>query len=265
MRLALATICLNEMQWLPKSLEQHSQWPGLVGWVIVEGADVTYAELNPHLVRDGLSVDGTTELLEEQPDVTYIKHGLFSHPDPAQAKCVIRNRYMEEMERLRPTHVLVLDADEFYSRSDQERVTRCMSRSRHLAFTFRQRHIYRPFTQELVGGYWAVPHTRGWAWSSGAQYVRNHNFLEDDRGFLTKRLLRADRLADSPQCVHMGYAGDVPLRAAKHRYYEVRGESSSRPMYVACRRGWERGELPRGVRIASYKGPVPECFACCLA
>jgi hypothetical protein len=260
-RLALATICLNEMEWLPRSIAQHSSWPGLVGWVVVEGADVTYARVNPSLVRDGLSVDGTTEFLQTAP-VTYIQHGLFGHHDPAQAKCVIRNRYMEAMEQIRPTHVLVLDADEFYSHADQAKLSTALRiHSRHRAFTFKQRHICRDFGWELMGGYWAVPHTRGWRWESGARYVRNHNFLESNGAYLTDKLLRLDRLGRGPTCVHMGYASSVQLRTAKHRYYEVRGEAKTREMYVNCRRAWELGApLPHGARIARYTGPIPECF-----
>ena len=35
MRIMLATMCLNEMQWLPFLFKQHKDWPGLVSWTFV--------------------------------------------------------------------------------------------------------------------------------------------------------------------------------------------------------------------------------------
>ena len=37
--IALATLALNEMEWLPLLWEQHRAWPGMVRWVFVEAAD----------------------------------------------------------------------------------------------------------------------------------------------------------------------------------------------------------------------------------
>ena len=49
MRIVLATLLLNEMEWLPKLYEQHKDWPGLCGWVFVEAADRVYANVNPEV------------------------------------------------------------------------------------------------------------------------------------------------------------------------------------------------------------------------
>jgi hypothetical protein len=65
-----------------------------------------------------------------------------------------------------------------------------------------------------------------------------------------------------PECVHLGFASGGKARAAKHRYYEARGESRTRAMYVECRRAWERGQLPVGASVIPYTGPIPEVFRC---
>src|SRR4051794_7463634 len=38
MSVLLATLCINEMEWLPRLYEQHKDWPGMAGWVFVEAA-----------------------------------------------------------------------------------------------------------------------------------------------------------------------------------------------------------------------------------
>lgn len=107
MRVMLATLCLNELQWLPYLYEQHKEWPDLVNWTFVESADVSYAKVNPSRVsKDGLSVDGTSEYLHSlaklDKRVTYIPHGFCSSPDKAQAKCQARNRYLRISDEVKP-------------------------------------------------------------------------------------------------------------------------------------------------------------------
>lgn len=289
MKIMLATICLNEMEWLPRLYEQHKNWPGLVKWVFVEAADVTYMKQNPSLVRDwGLSTDGTTGQLltfhENDPKIHYIPHGFTSHPtDPAQGKCQARNRYLEIADRVQPDWIVVIDADEFYTYEGQKDVTLLCQQSqdamKHLGIRIRQRHIWRPvdglplLDQEVVGGYWSVPHTRVWKYVPGMRYSQSHNWPNDNEGRMDRLTLRTDQILNdiySPlQCVHMGYASNPTTRAAKHRYYTARGEGNEagrlgrlRRMYVDCRKAWEEWQpgrpLPHGAEIIPYQGPQPE-------
>lgn len=293
MKLMLCTLCLNEMEWLPKLYEQHKDWPDVVSWVFVEAADEVYARTSPDMVsNEGLSVDGTSSFLSElassgNPNVTYIPHGFSTHQrDMAQGKCEARNRYLEVADYVKPDFILVLDADEFYCRKDQERINQIFSASalRYNAFIFRWRSIWRPpsvadqplFSQEVLGQVWSVPSCRGWRWSEGIRYSLNHNTPTMLGGISLgdgNRFMRYDQLTPHsydlgqfPQCIHLGFTASLKTRAAKHRYYEARGEGTTdhRGKFVDCRRAfetWEPGQtLPHGAKVVPYDGPIPECF-----
>jgi hypothetical protein len=251
----------------------------MVQWVFVEGADRVYAQCNPSNVRDGLSTDGTTEWLEElarsDDRIVHTKLGLFGTSDPAQSKCVARQKYLDAAESVRPDAVWVVDADEFYSRDTQLRTMLMLERDLHgpcTGFMLKQRHLWRPACiasrklgeLEAVGGYWSVPHCRGWRWLPGMRYCRNHNWPEVGSKLLNSAVLRYNRIYGSPECIHTGYASRTVVRAAKHRYYEARGESSSRRMYVDCRRAyetWQLGQrLPHGASVVPFVGELPEAL-----
>lgn len=298
MRVMLATLCLNEMEWLPHLYEQHKNWPGLVRWCFVESADVTYARANPERVsKDGLSVDGTTEFLESlaktDPFVTHIKHGFCSAPQIDQAKCQARQCYLDDAKGVSPHILVVLDADEFYSSRCQALLCAiCESAPNGWAYLFPQRHLWYPYrspeekpglsalcTQEVIGGYWDVPHFRVWRWNPQMRYLKNHNWPEDANGtFFTRGALRFDssraqrRAAfrynrdEFPACVHTGFCSLIADRKAKHSYYIARGEGTGdrRKMYLDCRTAYEEWTpgrtLPHGARVVPYNGPIPEVF-----
>jgi len=279
-RVMLATLCLNEMEWLPKLVDQHIDWPGMVGWVFVEAADLVYARINPTRVTgSGLSVDGTTEFLRTVATTdlrfAHVEHGFTQHADPAQGKCAARNRYLEFAEELRPDFVVVVDADEFYPREMQERINAEMvSNDEPTGWCFRHREIWNPpscndptFTHEIVGGFWEIPYARCWRWTAGMRYESNHNTPSDGKGLMDRALLRRDRDPFAPYFVHTAFASRLADRRAKHRYYERRGERSDpkRRWYTESRSAWEAWQpgdtLPKGARVVSYNGIVPECFS----
>lgn len=279
MRVMLATICLNEMEWLPRLVEQHKDWPGLAGWCFVEGCDPVYAETNPSMVtEDGLSIDGTTEFLEglDFRGVCVIHAGEVRQMGD-QGKCQLRNQYLRAVDtslsKYAPDVIVQIDADEFYTREDQRRINELAMfyfypGSPVTSIMLRQRHIWRPpcwthpqcrperhepeevFSHEVVGGYWHVPHTRIWRYVPGMLHVCNHNWPEVNGQYLTANIARIDldpSHAERPQCVHLGYASAGTSRTAKHSYYIARGEGAEggrigqkRSMYVECREAWER-------------------------
>lgn len=282
--LMLATLCLNEMEWLPKLYEQHKDWPGLKKWVFVESADRCYAKANPTLVsKEGLSVDGTTEFLREiyknDHRVEYVPLGFSSHPDKAQGKVESRNAYARIAEAINPDYLLVLDADEFYCRETQPAIVECMEKgftdsgSRRYAYVFRQREIWRPpsiadrplFDLEIKGSLWNITHARGWKWFSGLKYYE-HNHLEPfpkyyNTGTSVERFLEPTH----PQYIHLGFASSGPMRLAKNAYYVQRGEQNDgHGKHVICReafRTWKAGEAtPFNSYIVKYDGPIPEAF-----
>jgi glycosyltransferase involved in cell wall biosynthesis len=275
MKLALCTLVLNEMEWLPKLYEQHKNWPGLVEWVFVEAADKVYAETNPELVSaDGLSVDGTTEYLTRlaaiDKRITHIKYGFTKHKDPALGKVAARQAYLDYLVDIRPEFIMILDADEFYMQADQSIINNIMesedSSTRHFCFQFT--HPWHPaciqeeplFTLEVVGGFWDMRHTKGIRWSTGLRYAGNHQRPEDPD--LAGNL----KFYSEPSCIHMAFAASHTLRKAKNDYYKARGEAADRRRRWYCEsrsmfETWKPGDsLPRGAEVKWYRGPIPECF-----
>lgn len=283
MKVALCTLVLNEMEWLPKLYEQHKDWPNIERWIFVESADRVYAQSNPHLVSpEGLSTDGTTEFLNtlsrKDMRVTHIRHGFCGGSDRAQGKCEARNRYLEEMEDVAPSMFMVLDADEFYPKDFQVQITNIFRRkSPHFtAFVYRHREIWYPqyvrdlglplLNLEVSGGFWDIPYCRCWKWFHGLSYSQNHNTPHLGSLGLDKSMKRYDKVGDLPYFVHMGFASTVETRAAKNRYYEERGEKvdKKRSWYCesrSCFESWKPHDiLPRGARVTPYDGLIPECF-----
>ena len=283
MSILLATLCLNEIEHLQNLYVQHKDWPGLGYWVFVESADRYYAKANPDMVsKEGLSIDGTSQFLrslaEKDPRVVYIPHGFSANEDPAQGKVESRQQYLRIANEVKPSFIFVLDADEFYTYDGQDQITRLMDQSSRTAtgFRFKHRYPWRPnsilsqplFDLEVIGAYWSIPHVRGWRFYPGMRYASNHNWPETKDGLtLSKRVIRYDAMpSPNPECAHLAFASSHRVRAAKHKYYIVRGEglSDGRQMYVDCRASfetWKPGKkLPHGASIIKYTGPIPEVF-----
>lgn len=296
----LATLALNEMEWLPKLYAQHANWPGLVSWVFVEAADAVYRQANVYaeaglVSRESLSTDGTTDFLRElagkDSRVIYLPHGVTeNNADPANGKCAARNRYLEVADTVRPDFVLVLDADEFYTHRDQAEGLRLatLDPGRRDGYCFRYRHPWFPpyhqpvyegllppypvfFSQEVRGGFWAMQHCHLWRWSPGLRYSAFHMTPQTPDGvMLSQRMAKLEDLAyspaDGPECIHMAFASSKKLREAKHRYYAARGEAADRKRrwYVQSRESWSTwtpgATIPHGAEVVPYAGQVPEVF-----
>jgi hypothetical protein len=273
----LATLALNEMEWLPKLYKQHKDWPNLIQWVFVESADRMYTQAHPELVSpSGLSIDGTTDFLADlarsDSRVIHIPYGFCSHPDPALGKVTARQQYLDAAEKIRPEFIIVLDADEFYCKGDQALMSGLLKignrEIRHFCFQFT--HIWHTphmanlplFSYEITGGFWDMRHAKGIRWSPGLRYCRHHQRPENRDGYGRMVYL------EQPHCIHMAFASNPTLRLAKHDYYVERGEGKGdgRQSYVVSRnlyRCWYPGflaRLPPGVSIHKYEGPIPEVF-----
>lgn len=302
MRVMLCTLVLNEMEWLEKLVEQHKDWPGLVRWVFVEGSDPIYRESNPGAVSDGmkLSTDGTTEFLRDlcQRTDAFIQHcrvqvERYPSADAAQYKCDLRNAYLQTAETMKPDLLVILDADEFYTREDQQLINDIVERCpKSNAWRLRQREIWRPpflqvdeipggvpgfplLSYEVTGGYWDMVHTRFFRWEPGLRYVDNHNWPTNRKGeYQLHAQVKLENgivvttdvgtISRVPQCVHLGFASKN--RKAKTDYYVARGEGirDDRQVKINCCRAWETWRpgdtLPHGAKVIPYQGPVPECF-----
>lgn len=286
MKIALVTLCLNEMEWLPRLWEQHKDWPDLCAWVFVEAADAEYAKANPGMVSSsGLSVDGTTSFLstisKAQDDarypLTYIPHGFSSGPSAERGKCAARQRYFDVLEDMRPDFVIMLDADEFYAKEDQRKVNEYLEAmpKQHTSAIFRKREIWRPPSiahepvprWEAYRGFWGIPCCHWWRWESGMHHRDCHNTPTLPSGEPVNRSAKwYDKDPNAPQMLHMGFASKARTRLAKNRYYADRGESTDplRSWHVEARAEWEAWtpgkQLLRGGVVVPYYGPIPEVF-----
>ena len=271
------------MEHLARLYAQHKDWPGLKQWVFVEAADAIYADSNPHMTTAaGLSVDGTTEFLQElqktDDRVRYIPFGFTSHSNPAQGKCAARTSYLAAADKVKPQFIVVLDADEYYCKQTQRQLMTAMAtaESKWKGFCFKHRHPWHPpsishlplFSHEVVGGFWDIPLCRGWRWQIGLRYRANHNTPETSGGLLLdEQLLRLYGQKGCPECIHMAFTSAVHCRRAKHQYYVARGEGRTdhRQWYVDSRAAYETwrpgATLPNNARVIKYNGPIPECFA----
>lgn len=280
MSVMLVTLCLNETEWLPRLVEQHRSWPELSTWVFVEAADQAYAKANPSMVTpDGFSVDGTTEFLSKlcstrDPRFRYIAHGFSQNPDYAKGKCEARQRYFDVAEQIRPEFVIMVDADEFYTREDQGRVLEWMRRyPTYDSFVFRKREVWRPpsisasstLFYEVVGGFWNIPCCHWWRWRQGMNHRDCHNTPSLKDGMpVNRNMMWLDKEPSAPQMIHCGFAASEKSRKAKNKYYADRGEAvdGARSWYVESRKAWETWKpgdrLPRGAEVILYDGPRPE-------
>lgn len=282
-KILLATLCLNEMEWLDKLYTQHKAWEGLVSWVFVEAADTSYTAANPQMVtKDGLSVDGTTEFLEklarEDNRICHIKFGHSKHADVAQGKAPARSAYLQVADYIHPDWIIILDADEFYTNDAQERVSAYLDSSHAKSFDavcFRQREIWRApsivdkplFSYEVIGGLWKMHHCHCWKWRWGLTYGRSHVWPQNQQGkMMNANMDMADRLGNTPEWVHLGWASQASTRLAKTRYYVQRKEGvrDGRQRHMVCRMAWENWKpgmiLPYGAAVVPYHGPIPEIF-----
>lgn len=277
-KIVLASIVLNEAEFIPRSLEQHLDWPGLVQWVFVEGATRIYGARNPDAVTPGgLSTDATGDLLLQASRVseliTYVPFGWADGPE-GQQKRTLRNAYCEIADRFDADLLIVVDGDEFYSKADQAKIAQHVLRNPDFdAWIYPQRHLWRPpsiaeqdpMAFEVTGGYWAIPHTRVWRLVKGARYEENHNHLTYPGKQAKQNRVWRPKNGD-PECIHLGFARDGEHRARTNAYYVARGEGSedgfNRQWYVDCRSAWEtwtpEDGLPHGAEVVPYEGPVPE-------
>lgn len=277
MKVALCSLVLNEEEFLSRNYDQHKDWPGLISWIFIEAADPLYATANPGMVEtNGSSTDCTRTILEKLRNkdrrVVYDQFGWMKTNNPAQAKTQGRDQYLNYLEDTRPDFFVVIDADEFYTYTDQQRINGLVADTNFLSYRLRQRHLWRPpslgengrFEYEAIGGYWAVPHVRVFRWQSGLRYRYDHNYPQGKNYHPLQNLYEGTK--SDPECIHLGFTRERVNRVATNKYYQERGEGKGdgRDKYVSCRASWETwqpGEtLPAGAKVVTYDGPVPECY-----
>lgn len=271
-KFSVCLIALNEAEYIEYNLKQIYDWDCCHEIIIVEGSVALYPKEN--LSPDGLSGDGTTKLLKDFPDpqnkIKYVS-GTFKD------KIEQRNEYAK---RVTGTHVLVLDADEFYTTESLELLKQDVMQHPNaelFAFDFSQNmskrtyfHLWYSFKQHAVGGYWDVPHNRIYKWTPGTTYTgndHNHPTKPDGKKMIAYNVKTVETRA---KCVHTGFAKSVKNQKDKNAFYVNRGEGKEkdpkvrarRQMYVDCRRAYEKWKpgqkLPHGAKVLAFDEVLPE-------
>lgn len=271
-KFSICIIALNEAEYIQYTLQQIYDWDCCHEIIIIEGSVDLYPKTN--LSKDGLSGDGTTELIKNFPDpenkIRYVS-GVFKD------KVEQRNEYAK---RVTGTHVLVLDADEFYSQTSLEKLKQDVLNNPNaelFMFDFSQDlakrtyyHLWYNFQQHVVGGYWDIPHNRIYKWTEGTRYIGNdHNHPTKPDG---TKLIKEEVVAikTSAECIHTGFVKLVKNQKDKNDFYVNRGEGKEkdrrlrdlRQMYVNCRRAYENWTpktiLPHKARVLAFSGVLPE-------
>jgi len=270
-KFTICVIALNEAEYVEYNLEQLYAWDCCHQIIIIEGSVENYPK--DHLSEGGLSGDGTTDILKSWADrdkVTYIS-GTF--PD----KIAQRNEYAR---RVTGTHVLVVDADEFYSdqalrdlKEDVMMNPDCELFMFNFSADMSKRtyfHLWHTFQQHAIGGYWDIPHNRVYKWTPGSRYEgTDHNHPTKPDG---KKLIRSqvEALFTRCVCVHTGFVKNVQNQRDKNQFYLNRGEGKEldptirrrRQMYIDCRMSYEtwkpRRGLPHGASVQPFTHALPE-------
>lgn len=271
-RFSVCIIALNEAEYLRSTLDQVYHWDACHEIIIVEGSDRLYPK--EHLSPDGLSGDGTTEIIRNYPDpkkkIKYIS-GVYTD------KIEQRNEYAK---RITGNYALILDADEFYTRDDLDRIVQDAEANPEVElFTFdfshdlSQRtyyHLWYNFQQHVLGGYWDIPHNRIYKWTPGTLYKdgdHNHPVKPNGAKMIAPRV---KALASRAKCIHTGFAKSVRNQKDKNKYYQDRGEGKEsnpelrarRQMYIDCRlayENWVPGKgLPHDASVLAFGAPLPE-------
>jgi glycosyltransferase involved in cell wall biosynthesis len=271
-KVSVCMIVLNEAEYITHTLRQIYNWDCCHEIIIVEGSVALYPREN--LAPDGLSGDGTTALIKAFPDpekkIVYVS-GTFAD------KVAQRNEYAK---RVTGTHVLVLDADEFYTNHSLDLLAEDLQAhpdTELFTFNFSANlsertyyHLWYSFKQHVIGGYWNIPHNRIYKWASGTKYTgEDHNHpTKVDGTKLQHQFVKA--VSTKAICIHTGFVKSVTNQKDKNDFYVNRGEGKEkdpkirarRQMYVDCRRAYETWKpgvtLPHDAQVLSFNLALPE-------
>ena len=186
------------------------------------------------------------------------------------------------MENAEGTHLLVVDADEFYSGNDLVKLCKEVESSPEdiIAWEFERDnlrdkiyggivHFWHSIKYRAVGGYYSIPHQRIFKLLPGMKYIDSHNFPSDENR-IRFDCMRNKWSKVSVRCYHAGFVKDFANTRDKQDYYYNRGEKVTKPMYSDTRELWfnwdgRTMEFPNvNVKILEYKGYIPDALLECV-
>lgn len=250
-RLTIAMIVLNEVEFIEYNLRQHYAVADEI--LILEGADRRYPN---HLVtKDGMSKDGTTEMIENFPDpdnkIQYFQMGWTTKNDMAKLY----------IQYVRDGWLLRIDGDEFYSRQSLKNIKTHMKKTKHDCLIYPAFHLWKGCTHHMTGGFYSVPHMKLMRITPGCNFDLDHvrlcyrNGKQYLAGHTTASLWTPDI-----EMIHLGFARKNEERVATNlQYYKNVGETQTRPEYIRARSMWHKGDkIDQRYVLKEFKGELPE-------
>ena len=147
---------INEVQWLKCSMDSVYDFADRL--VIVEGCDKFMRQaIGERVTPEGLSIDGTTQVVENYPDrdkkITHLKVG-FVEGDESD----LWNAYLGECSV--GDWCWSIDGDEVYPRVQAQKMVDLMKCGQYLTIRINLHNLWHEFDQRIVGGGWNTVHER---------------------------------------------------------------------------------------------------------
>jgi len=142
-------------------------------------------------------------------------------PDPENKSRYVSQRN-EYAKLVKGTHVLVLEADEYYTADSLEKLAQDVIDNPDaevfkfdFSHTIQKRtyyHLWKGVDKHIVGGYWDTPYNRIYKWTPGTYYKDNDdNPVHPDGRILHAHSLRVRCAPTRAVCIHAGFSNNMPL------------------------------------------------------
>jgi len=257
--------CINEIEWLKCSIDSIYNFVDRI--VIVEGCDSFMKQaIGERVTKEGLSVDGTTELIENYPDVDKkIKHIKLGFVEGDESD--LWNAYLKECPV--GSWCWSIDGDEIYPESQAQRMVDLMNSGKYSVIKINLHNLWKTTDQRIVGGGWNTVHERA------AKIIENGMFyrvLSDLKCFDGVDLSKKDTVFYDKDLflIHFSYIRDKQKMLEKMcwqlRMYEkwdthpkwahhrmmYKGDPAA---YLMRNHIWFTGYYEEGISIIDYKIP----------
>lgn len=263
-KITAGVIVLNGVDTLKVTLD--SIYTAVDKIIVVEGVVEDYARENPTLHKEGHSIDGTLDLIEQYPDyankIEVVKiEDVYSNREFWKNKNEMQN---EIAKRIDTELYLKVDADELWKESDIEFVRRRFMAKRDVTVMYMQRwHFWKNLKTVAIGGQWDSAEPRAWRWNKDFRHPMNDKkgfnyFVDKDGKKVNEDNYKCDRLMMRMH-YHLGYCRDDEHIIGKIRYYAGRGiERNVKDRYT----DWKPGQVtnsthPDGTTAVEFVGRLP--------